>query len=171
MKQIEPSEFKENIFETIGKEWMLITGGTKECFNMMTASWGGIGWLWNKPVAFIFIRPERYTYEFLKKNRKLSLSFLGKEEEARKIYTLCGSKSGRDLDKVKESGLKPVFTETDGITYEQARMTLECQQLYEGEMRESDFLDPEILKNWYGEKKGNLHKVIVAEIEHIWINE
>ena len=75
MKQIEASEFKENIFETIGKEWMLVTGGTKEDFNMMTASWGGIGWLWNKPVAFIFVRPERYTYEFLKKNRKLSLSF------------------------------------------------------------------------------------------------
>ena len=115
MKQIEASEFKENIFETIGKEWMLVTGGTKEDFNMMTASWGGIGWLWNKPVAFIFVRPERYTYEFLKKNRKLSLSFLGKEEEARKIYSFCGSKSGRELDKVKETGLKPVFTETDGI--------------------------------------------------------
>lgn len=170
MKQIEPSEFKENIFETIGKEWMLVTGGNREHFNMMTASWGGIGWLWNKPVAFLFIRPERYTYEFLKNNRKLSLSFLGKEEEARKIYTLCGSKSGRDINKLQESGLKPVFTETGGIAYEQARMTLECTQLYESEMRKEDFLDPELL-SWYGEKKGNMHKVIVAEIDHIWIKE
>lgn len=50
---------KENAFDLIGKKWMLVTAGTKDSFNTMTASWGGIGWLWNKPVAFVFIRPER----------------------------------------------------------------------------------------------------------------
>ena len=64
---------QENAFELIGKEWMLVTGGTKDNFNMMTASWGGIGWLWNKPVAFIFIRPERYTYPLIEKNDQLTL--------------------------------------------------------------------------------------------------
>ena len=62
MKKLEVKDLKENFFEAIGKEWMLVTAGTKEKFNTMTASWGGIGWLWNKPVAFVFIRPERYTY-------------------------------------------------------------------------------------------------------------
>ena len=76
----------------------------------MTASWGGIGWLWNKTVAFVFIRPERYTYEFVEKNDYLTLSFLG--EENKKIHAVCGSKSGRNIDKVKETGLKPVFTHT-----------------------------------------------------------
>ena len=63
MKKLEVKDLKENFFEAIGKEWMLVTAGTKEKFNTMTASWGGIGWLWNKPVAFVFVRPERYTYE------------------------------------------------------------------------------------------------------------
>ena len=53
---------KEDVFHLIGKEWMLITSGTIDRFNTMTASWGGIGWLWNKPVAYIFVRPDRYTY-------------------------------------------------------------------------------------------------------------
>ena len=75
---------------------MLVTAGTKEKFNTMTASWGGIGWLWNKPVAFVFIRPERYTYEFVEKNDYLTLSFLG--EENKKIHAVCGSKSGRNIE-------------------------------------------------------------------------
>ncbi len=67
MKKVEIKELSENFFEAIGKEWMLVTAGNKDGFNTMTASWGGIGWLWNKPVAFVFVRPERYTYELLRK--------------------------------------------------------------------------------------------------------
>ena len=108
MKKVEVKELSENFFEAIGKEWMLVTAGNKEAFNTMTASWGGIGWLWNKPVAFVFVRPERYTYEFIEKGDFLTLSFLG--EENKKIHAVCGSKSGREVDKVKETGLKPLFT-------------------------------------------------------------
>ena len=93
MKKLEVKDLKENFFEAIGKEWMLVTAGTKEKFNTMTASWGGIGWLWNKPVAFVFVRPERYTYEFIEKSDYLTLSFLG--EANKKIHAVCGSKSGR----------------------------------------------------------------------------
>ena len=100
MKSIAIKDLSENFFEVIGKEWMLVTAGSKEHFNTMTASWGGIGWLWNKPVVFVFIRSERYTYEFMKENEYFTLSFLGKEN--RSIYNLCGSKSGREVDKVKE---------------------------------------------------------------------
>ena len=109
MKKVEVKELSENFFEAIGKEWMLVTAGNKEAFNTMTASWGGIGWLWNKPVAFVFVRPERYTYEFIEKGDFLTLSFLG--EENKKIHSVCGSKSGREVDKVKETGLKPLFRE------------------------------------------------------------
>lgn len=76
MKEISVSELQDNMFDAIGKEWMLVTAGTQEKFNMMTASWGGTGILWGKPVAFIFIRPERYTYEFIEEGDKLTLSFL-----------------------------------------------------------------------------------------------
>ena len=130
---------QENAFELIGKEWMLVTGGTKDNFNMMTASWGGIGWLWNKPVAFIFIRPERYTYPLIEKNDHLTLSFLGHDEAMRKVYNFCGSKSGRDFDKVKETGLTPIETEHGAITYEEARLTIEGRKMFRSEFTPEDF--------------------------------
>ena len=98
MEKINVKELNDNVFETIGKEWMLVCAGNKEKFNMMTASWGCLGWLWNKPVAVVFIRPERFTHGIIEENEFMTLSFLGNSEEARKIYNFCGSKSGRDLD-------------------------------------------------------------------------
>ena len=149
MKKLEVKDLKENFFEAIGKEWMLVTAGTKEKFNTMTASWGGIGWLWNKPVAFVFIRPERYTYEFLEENDHLTLSFLG--EENKKIHAVCGSKSGRNIDKVKETGLKPVFTEKGNVLFEQARLSLECKKLYADAIKPECFLDKESLEDEFNE--------------------
>ena len=90
MKEIKVNELTDNLFETISKEWMLVTAGTKDKFNTMTANWGGAGFLWNRPVAFIFIRPERYTFDFIEQNDYLTLSFLGetvcRSDQARKLY-------------------------------------------------------------------------------------
>ena len=108
---------------------------------MMTASWGCLGWLWNKPVAVVFIRPERFTHGIIEENEFMTLSFLGNSEEARKIYNFCGSKSGRDLDKVKETGLIPVETDNGSIAFEQSRLTLECRKLYKERMTAEKFLD------------------------------
>lgn len=134
MKEIKVNELTDNLFETISKEWMLVTAGTKDKFNTMTANWGGAGFLWNRPVAFIFIRPERYTFDFIEQNDYLTLSFLG--EEYKEVHKICGSKSGRDMDKVKATGLSPLFTENGSIIFEQARLTFECkkfQKLYRQE--------------------------------------
>ena len=80
MKKTDLSQLaREDAFNLIGKEWMLVTAGTLEHYNTMTASWGGIGWLWNKPVAFVFIRPERFTHQFIEENERMTLSFLGEE--------------------------------------------------------------------------------------------
>lgn len=79
MKKISIESLNENFIETIGKEWMLIASGCKENFNVMTASWGCVGWLWNRPIAVVFVRPERFTHEFIEKNKYVTLSFLGKE--------------------------------------------------------------------------------------------
>ena len=83
MKAIEPSLVKDNFIEIIGKEWMLVSAGDKDKFNMMTASWGGVGFLWNKPVVFVFIRPERYTREFVdaKGAFTLSIRFAGRNRD------------------------------------------------------------------------------------------
>lgn len=163
---------QENAFDLIGKEWMLVTGGTKENFNMMTASWGGIGYLWNKPVAFILIRPERATYPLLEENEHFALSFLGNDEAMRHIYNFCGSKSGRDFNKAKETGLIPVETEHGAITYEQARLTIECRKLFRSDLKPAEFLDKAILTRWYNDQPGgSLHTMYVAEIENVYIKE
>lgn len=165
MKRIEIKDLTENFFESISKEWMLITAGTPEHFNTMTASWGGIGFLWNKPVAFVFIRPERYTYEFAEKNEYLTLSFLG--DENRQIYNICGSKSGRDTDKVQETGLKPLPTPEGNITFEQSRLTLECRKLYSRMLEPESFIDKQPLEKWYSENNG-MHKMYIVEIVNVW---
>ena len=160
MKKLEVKDLKENFFEAIGKEWMLVTAGTKEKFNTMTASWGGIGWLWNKPVAFVFIRPERYTYEFIEKSDYLTLSFLG--EANKKVHAIC------DMDKVKATGLKPVFTEQGNVFFEQARLILECKKLYADNIKPDCFLDKESIEKCYGGAHGGFHKMYIVEIENIW---
>ena len=167
MKEISVSELQDNMFDAIGKEWMLVTAGTQEKFNMMTASWGGTGILWGKPVAFIFIRPERYTYEFIEEGDKLTLSFLG--EEHKDVHKICGSKSGRDMDKVAASGLKPYVMEDGTISYEQARLVLVCKKLYADMIQEDKFVDKLLINRWYGEGHGNLHKMYILEIQHIYV--
>ena len=157
----------ENAFDLIGKEWMLVTAGNTEKFNTMTASWGGIGWLWNRPVAFVFIRPERYTHDFIERGNRLTLSFY--KEDCRSILQFCGTKSGRDVDKVKETGLKPVALESGAMTFEQARLTLDCRKLFKSPMTAADFIDKSILEKWYGPQPGgSLHDVYVVEIEGVY---
>lgn len=157
----------ENAFDLIGKEWMLVTAGNKEKFNTMTASWGGIGWLWNRPVAFVFIRPERYTHDFIEREGRLTLSFY--KEEFRSILQFCGTKSGRDVDKVKETGLKPVALDSGAMTFSEARLTLDCRKLFKSPMAAANFIDKSILEKWYGNQPGgSLHDVYVVEIEGVY---
>lgn len=163
---------KENAFDLIGKEWMLVTAGKMDnakSFNTMTASWGGMGWLWNKPVAFLFIRPERYTHQFIDTNDRLTLSFF--PEECRKALQICGSKSGRDMDKVKEAGLTATSLESGAVTFQEARMTLDCRKLFKSEMEAANFIDKDILERWYNDMPGGgMHTVYVVEIESVYTN-
>lgn len=155
---------KENPFELIGQQWMLITAGDRQSFNTMTASWGALGWLWNKPVAFIFVRPERYTHDFLEASDKVTLSFF--PESCRKALQICGSRSGRDCDKVALAGLKPVELEGGAMTFEQAGLTLECRKLFKSDMAAEDFLDKDLIDKWYG--GAGLHSLYVLAIEKLW---
>lgn len=158
---------KEDVLSLISKEWMLVTAGDKEKFNTMTASWGGIGFIWNKPVAFIFIRSERFTHEFIENNERLTLSFYG--EDYRKALQICGSKSGRATDKVEATGLTPTELESGSMTFGEARMTLDCKKLFKSTMQEESFMDNEFFKKFYNEKPGgSLHDLYIIEIENIY---
>lgn len=107
-QEIDIRGIKENAIRLIRDEWALITAGDQKKWNTMTVSWGGIGELWGKDVAMIFIRPQRYTYEFIEREDYFTMSFF--EKEYKKALSLCGSKSGRDIDKAKEAGLTPFFS-------------------------------------------------------------
>ena len=157
-KEIQPEQLPDNPFKLIGKDWMLITAGTPESFNTMTASWGGLGVLWEKKVAFCFIRPTRHTFGFMEKAEEFTLSFF--EGQHRKALAFCGSHSGRDTDKIKGSGLVPV--KKDKVVYfEEARLVLVCRKLYFQDISPDRFLDPKI-NEMYPLK--DYHRMYVGEI-------
>lgn len=161
MRPIDPAQITDNFISLIGKEWMLITAGSLSSYNTMTASWGAAGYLWNRPVAFVFVRPERYTFEFMEKNEGFTLSFLGTEH--REAYKICGSRSGRDTDKVQEANLHPLTTPLGLVAFEEARLTLECKKLYGSMLEKDHFYDPSIYGQWYGTHGGD-HKLYIGAI-------
>ncbi len=168
-KNINPTELADNAIKIIGQDWMLITAGNSDKYNTMTASWGGVGFLWNKPVVYIFIRPERYTFEFVESNDHFSLTFFDKEYK--KILSTLGSKSGRDINKMGINGLTPYFTELGTPVFEEARITIECRKLYGTMLTDDAFIDKKPLAQWYNASYGGLHKMYVAEITDMWIEE
>ncbi len=165
MREVRPEELNGNVFKMINSDWMLVTAECGGKVNTMTASWGGLGELWGKYVAFVFIRPQRYTFEFTEKTDRMTLTFFGGEK--RDALVLCGSKSGRDCDKIAEAGLVPVSV--DGYpTFEGASVVMECRKIYADLLKEDGMLDKEILKH-YEEK--DYHRVYVCEIEKILVKD
>ena len=156
----------EDAIDIFASQWMLVTGGRKESFNMMTASWGGLGYLWDKNVAYVFVRPERYTHDFLEKEDRMTLSFY--PESCRRALQICGCKSGRDIDKVSETGLTPEELPSGAMTFSESRLTLDCRKLFKAEMTDADFIDRSVVERWYG-PHGGFHTVYVVEIEKVYV--
>lgn len=150
MKKIDPKEIRDNAVQLIGHDWMLVTAGTPEHFNMMTASWGGLGFMWKRPVAFVVIRPQRYTFDFIEKGEEFTLSFFS--HEYHKALSVCGTTSGRDTDKVAASGLSPYFTENGNVSFTEARLVLECQQTVCGGPETGMFSGQGNLSEWYAQE-------------------
>ncbi len=164
-KEINPSSITDNPFDLIGKDWALVTCGDREKFNTMTISWGGVGIMWNKPVAFTFIRPQRYTFEFTENKDFYTMSFF--DESYRKALQFCGTKSGRNYDKPKETGLTPAFTD-DGVPYfEEARLVLVCKKLYAQFLNEDSVIENSV-KSQYN---NDYHKMYVSEIVKVLTKE
>ncbi len=159
-KKVEVESLNENVFKLIGDDWMIITAGKSDNFNMMTASWGTMGILWNKPIAICFIRPQRYTYKFAEKYDYYTLSFF--EEKYRKILQICGSRSGRNIDKIEATGLKPMETDLGNICYQQSRLFLECRKLYYSDLVPENFVIPEIARHNYPAR--DFHRFYIGEI-------
>jgi len=150
---------KLDVFKMIGQDWMLVTAGSEKNFNTMTASWGGLGVLWNKNVSFCFVRPQRYTFEFMEKNSYYSLSFY--DDKYKNILKKLGTKSGRDTNKIEESGLT-ICHDQQAPYFKEAKIVLICKKIY------AQFISPDcmlenLLKTNYTQK--DYHKFYVGEIK------
>lgn len=124
--------FSTDILTLFDKGWALVTAGDITDFNTMTISWGGMGTLWNKPVCTVYVKPVRYTHEFMEANDHFTVSFF--DEKYKKALGVLGSKSGRDGDKVAESGLTPVSIGENLVGFVQSAHTLVCRKIYRQDM-------------------------------------
>ena len=165
-KKIDPKHLEQNVFSMIGDQWMLVTAGNKDNCNTMTASWGGLGVLWGKCVATAYIRPQRYTREFMDREEYFTLSFFG--EEYRKALSLCGSKSGRDMDKVKECGFTVMEGEGGAPYFDQAQLVLVCRKRFVQAMDEAN-IPEDVKEKFYAD--ADYHYIYIGEIVEALVKE
>ena len=144
-EKIRPEDIDGNVFKMIGDDWMLVTAETEKGVNTMTASWGGMGVLWNKPVAFVFIRPQRYTFEFTESSDVMTLSFFG----------------GRDCPKIEKAGLTPCRLGDGLVTFEGAHLAVCAKKIYTDMIKPENMLCGDIMKTY---PKNDFHKTYIAEI-------
>ena len=158
-------DFKENVTELISKEYMLITAGNKDGYNMMTASWGFMGEMWGEDSVAVVVRPERYTMDFIESSDYFTLTFFGDNKD---IHKVCGSKSGRDVDKTALTGLSPVASD-NYVYFKEARLVLIIKKKYVQPMDKQFLIDKSIDEKWY--QNGGWHNLIIGSIERIYVKE
>ncbi|MCD4700245.1 MAG: flavin reductase [Candidatus Aegiribacteria sp.] len=162
-KEIKPDDISENVFKLIAEDWFLLTAGTLTSgYNTMTASWGGLGQLWHKRAAFVFVRPQRHTRNFMENNELFTMSFFS--EDHREALKYCGSHSGRDINKADKAGLTPFEPSAGTTSFEKANLILVCRKLYYQDLQPDRFLDNEI-DGLYPEK--GYHRMYIGEIEKV----
>ncbi len=159
LKQIDPLEIKENAIHLISKDWMLVTAGTIDAYNTMTASWGALGELWHKKVAICYIRPVRHTYEFVEKQDDFTLTFF--DEKYRDVLKYCGHKSGRDADKMAIPELTAVKSDSGAVYFAEAKLVIECHKLYTHDLDPERFLDASIEEEYPNK---DYHRMYIGEI-------
>lgn len=163
-KEITAKEIKDNIIKAIADEWMLISAGNENGYNMMTASWGFMGEMWGADSAIAMIRPQRYTMKFVDENDYFALSFYG---ENKAIHKVCGSMSGKDVNKTELTGLTPIF-DSGTVYFKEARLVIICKKQLVADLKEENFVDTAPLK-WYENK--DFHKMIIGKIEKVLVTE
>ena len=165
-KTLDTNDFIINPFTKIGSDWMLITSKNNDGkINTMTASWGGFGFIWNKNVAFIFVRPQRYTKEFIDNSNTFYLCFF--DENYKKNLSYLGSISGKNENKIEKSMLT-LSNIRDIPVFEEAEVIISCENLYKQDFCKNGFIDLNLDTAFY--KNNDYHTMYVAEIKDIYIS-
>lgn len=162
LQQINPADLEGKFMDMIGNQWMLVTSGNLESFNMMTASWGFLGYIWGYPAAICVVRPTRYTKEWLDRTHSYTLTFF--PEKYKKVLSVLGSKSGRDMDKIHNSGLTPMVLPTGDVGYQEASLAIVCRVAYSQDMEQASFIDKTVMPRWYPKGASDLHTMYVGQI-------
>ncbi len=149
----------EGMLDLFNKSWALVSAGGIDDFNTMTVSWGSLGTLWGKSIATVYIKPCRYTHEFMEKNDRFTITFF--DDKYKKDLTLLGTKSGRDEDKV---ALTRLHAESlgDCVTFAQAKATLVCRKIYQADFDPAG-IPAEAMDRYYTEEAP--HTMYIGEIE------
>lgn len=168
------SEISFNPYKKIGKEWFLVTAGDSKGYNTMTASWGFAGVMWGENTFTTVIRPQRYTKKFIDDNKLFTVAFF--DDEYKTALSYCGSHSGKDVDKAKETGLTPVHFNYDCekcgksievTAFSQASMILVCKKTYVQPMTGEALLDKEKDEKWFADK--DYHVQYIGEIVEAFV--
>ena len=159
-----------NPFTAIGTDGFLITAGTSEKYNTMIASWGSMGVLWGRNILTLYVRQSRYTHQFLEQNEGFTVSFFPPEMKERLLW--CGRHSGRDYDKIAETGLKISCLRgpngDERVTFKQASLVFSCTKAAVLPLVKESFLLPEI-ESFY--QDGDFHTTYIGFIDSILSNQ
>lgn len=141
-------EFPKNM-----KRGILLTTKARGTVDTMTIGWGTIGIEWGRPVFVAYVRESRFTRELLDENPEFTVNVpMGQVDGS--ILGFCGTKSGRDMDKIRELGLhleEPLNISVPGIR--ELPLTLECKVIYRNP-QPVDRLPQEIVDRYYPETNG-----------------
>ena len=162
LKTIAIKDFTTQIHHLWKEQWLLLTAGdfASGHFNAMTVAWGSLGVMWNRPFAQVVVRPTRYTYEFMNQYDTFTLTAFSAAHK--KALALLGSQSGRDSDKIAESGLTPVpASQVASPSFSEAELSIECRKIYFADMAQGEFLD-QTIHSLYPEK--DYHRIYFGEI-------
>ncbi len=166
MRKLDPADLLVRPFHLLDLEWALLVAG-REKPNPMTVSWGALGTLWQRPLVTVYVRPTRHTFSLLNQHPEFTLSFL--PEEHRSALDLCGTRSGRDLDKWEAAGIHAAASEKVAVPrVAEADLALECRVLSTLDLDPSRFLDAEI-EELYPQR--DYHRVFLGEVLTLWAGE
>lgn len=165
-KEIKPEELNKSAFQLIGNDWMLITAEKNNKANTMTASWGGLGVMWNKNVAYMVLRPQRYTKEFVDNSDTYSLCFFN--DSYKKQLAYLGSVSGRDEDKISKTDLTVAHCGSTPY-FEEADIVIICKKLFAQEFTPESFIEKNLIEKNYPNK--DFHTLYISEVEKVLIKE
>ena len=162
-KKVDKKDLQLNPVKMFANDWPLLSAVDEENgYNTMTIAWGHIGAIWNRPTITIYVRPQRYTKEFIDRNELFTVSVL--PSACKDALAYLGKTSGRDEDKVAKVGITPIFTQ-DTTYFKEAELVFICRKLYQAPIKEEDFLDQSVIDQMYPEK--DFHTMYVGEIIEI----